>query len=401
MSTAGAGNKKTAGEQRPISSRRLVNRLFLAVCVLTSFLSVVILATLLISIAASGFSSLSFGFLLNPPSSNVEEAGINAALIGSLWVCSVCALFALPIGVGTAIFLEEYKPQGALLRRLHSLVQLNIANLSGVPSIVYGMIGVAAFVYMFGVFGRGEAKIEIGVRSFDQFRAESSERVYLRVPVSGPHAPVTIAKPGLRGYHGDELVELNVVASRAELPTDPDKLAITLLEGTRGSRDNQAAWYHLRLPFGPSVLAGGLTLMLVILPVVIVASQEALRAVPDSLREAAYGLGATRSQVVWNVTLPSAIPGIMTGSILAMSRAIGETAPILMISGTLFVPAGGPRSLMDEFTVMPLQIFNWTKDHRDGFSELAASGIIVLLVTLLSFNVLAVLIRYRMEKNNS
>jgi phosphate transport system permease protein len=136
--------------------------------------------------------------------------------------------------------------------------------------------------------------------------------------------------------------------------------------------------------------------MLVILPVIIISSQEALRAVPSSLRDGARGLGATSWQVVWNVTLPAAIPGMMTGSILAMSRAIGETAPILIIAGIVYI-RNSPTHLMDSYTVLPLQIYNWTSRPQEGFHAIAAGGIIILLAILLSFNALAVLIRHRMQ----
>jgi phosphate transport system permease protein len=152
------------------------------------------------------------------------------------------------------------------------------------------------------------------------------------------------------------------------------------------------------LPLGPGLLAGSLTLMLVILPMVIIASQEALRAVPDSLREGALGMGATHWQAVWNVSLPAAVPGIMTGAILAMSRAIGEAAPVLIISGIVFI-ASPPQNLVDDFSVMPLQIYDWAgKPANQGFHSLAAGGIIVLLLLLLVFNGIAVAIRQRLQK---
>ncbi|MDP7378821.1 MAG: ABC transporter permease subunit, partial [Pirellulaceae bacterium] len=159
----------------------------------------------------------------------------------------------------------------------------------------------------------------------------------------------------------------------------------------------EKSWYYMQLPLGYSVLAGSLTLMLVVLPVVIISSQEALRAVPSSLRDGGLGMGCTPWQVVWNITLPSATPGIMTGSILAMSRAMGEAAPILLVSSALYV-SNVPSSLMSRYTIMPLQIYQWADDHNRDFYSLAATGIIVLLVVLLIFNSIAVFVRQRSQK---
>ena len=182
------------------------------------------------------------------------------------------------------------------------------------------------------------------------------------------------------------------------MPSDSNLRAVTLRTDAEAGRISRKAWYYLQLPFGRGVLAGALTLMLVVLPIVIVSSQESLRAVPDSLREAALGLGATRWQVVWNVTLPASIPGIMTGSILATSRAIGEAAPILIIAGIVYI-ASAPGHLMDDYSVMPLQIYNWAQRPQKDFHGLAATGIIVLLVILLTFNAVAVFIRQRLQKS--
>jgi phosphate transport system permease protein len=263
-------------------------------------------------------------FVTSPPSRRPERAGIGPALLGTIWICLVCALVALPLGAGTAIFLEEYKPKHRLLRALRGFIQLNITNLAGVPSIVYGIIGLTAFVQMFGVFGN---------------------------------------------------------------PNDP---LITI-----GTRED---WYHAQIPFGRGVLAGGLTLMLVILPIVIISAQEALRAVPGSYRHAALALGSTRWQMIRRMTLPAALPGIMTGSILAMSRAIGEAAPVLIICGIVFIRFT-PHHLMDEFTAMPLQIYDWAGRPQEPFHAVAASGIIVLLAALLAFNAVAIVIRQKFQRN--
>lgn len=307
---------------RRTARRILVNRAFLALCLLASTVSVLMLAILLGSIAARGYTHLDWSFVTSPPSRKPDQAGLMPAIWGSIWICSVCALTALPLGVGAAIFLEEFRPRHPIARRAHAFIELNIRNLAGVPSIVYGIIGLTAFVHLFG----------IGVAN----------------------------EPFL----------------------------------TFGTRDD---WYYLQLPFGRGVLAGGLTLMLVVLPIVIIASQEALRAVPNSLREGALALGATRWQMVAGLTLPRAAPGILTGAILAMSRAIGEAAPVLVIAGLVFIRFR-PRNLMDDFTAMPLQIYDWAGRPQAEFHSVAAAGIMVLLAVLLSFNALAVFLRHRLHE---
>jgi phosphate transport system permease protein len=380
---------------RSADVRRWKNRLFLWFCLATASMSIVILVVLLTSLTVKGLPTLTWHFLTHPSSSDPQDAGISAALLGTIWVCAVCGLFAFPMGVGTAIFMEEFQPNNVWLRRLHGFVQINISNLAGVPSVVYGMIGTAAFVYMFLMFGRGEPAFEVGLDSYDQFRS-AAPRKFLKVPVDDRSAPRTKIEPGLKALYRGRMVELNVVDHGDPLPSDPKQLATTVYRDTSVSRMYEPRWYYIRLPFGDSVLAGGLTLMLVILPVVIIASQESLRAVPYSLREAAFGLGATRWQVVWKVTLPAAMPGIMTGAILSMSRAMGEAAPMLMI-GTMFL-SNAPSNLMAKFTVLPLQIYRWTTEHRQEFQPLAASTIIVMLMLLLAFNGVAILIRQKLQK---
>jgi phosphate transport system permease protein len=233
-----------------------------------------------------------------------------------VWVCVTCALTALPIGVGTALWLEEF----ARPSKLTSFIKLNISNLAGVPSIVYGILGLTAFARLFGTVN-ADTPIAIG---------------------------------------------------------DPD------------------GFLFLQLPFGNGVLAGGLTLMLVVLPIVIVSSQEALRAVPRSLRAGSLALGATQWQTTWSITLPAALPMVMTGAILAVSRAIGEAAPILVLGVPLFIRSV-PQNLMSDFTVLPLQIYNWANRPGEAFHELAAAAIIVLLAVLLTFNAVAVVIRQRLR----
>ncbi len=297
-------------------ARRAVDRGFLVLCLALTALAVVILGVLLVSVWRDGHGRLGAEFLTNYASRKPAEAGVKAALWGSVWVCAICALTALPIGVGTALWLEEF----ARPSRLTSFIKLNISNLAGVPSIVYGILGLTAFARLFGA-ASADAPIEIG---------------------------------------------------------DPE------------------GFLYLKLPFGNGVLAGGLTLMLVVLPIVIVSSQEALRAVPRSLRAGALALGATQWQTTWSITLPAALPMVMTGAILAVSRAIGEAAPILVLGVPLFIRSV-PQNLMSDFTVLPLQIYNWANRPGEAFHELAAAAIIVLLAVLLTFNAVAVVIRQRLR----
>jgi phosphate transport system permease protein len=256
---------------------------------------IVALIILLVDVTLDGAGSLSWRFLTSFPSRFAERAGIKAALLGSLWVLGFTTLFSFPLGVATAIWLEEYAPRNAWTQ----FVQMNIANLAAVPSIVYGILGLAVFV-----------------------RALALNR---------------------------------------------------------------------------SVLAGALTLTLLILPVIIISAQEAIRAVPNSIRLGAYALGATRWQTVQRQVLPMALPGVLTGTILALSRAIGETAPLIMIGALAYVPFA-PEGPLDEFTVLPIQIFGWISRPQPEFHRLAAAGILVLVVVLMAFNLAAVLLRNRYTK---
>jgi phosphate transport system permease protein len=307
------------GRPRSIAARLFQDRAFLWTCLVATNIAIVVLAVLLVSIFWQGWDTLSWKFVTSFASRKPSEAGILAPLMGSVWVCSICGLIALPLGVGTAVFLEEFARRSWFTK----FVQTNIMNLAGVPSIVYGILGLTAFARMFGAFG-----------------------------------------------------------------TNVDD-AITF-----GDEDGLL---FMRLPFGSSVLAGGLTLMLVILPVVIISTQEALRAVPSSLRSGALALGATPWQTVWGITLPAAIPGIMTGSILSMSRAIGESAPLLVLGGLLLV-FNTPTNLMSDFAILPLQIYNWAQRPQDEFHYIAASAIIIQLAVLLLFNGIAVFIRQKLQK---
>jgi phosphate transport system permease protein len=250
-------------------------------------------------------------FLAGPQSSYAEKAGVRTAILGSLWTILITIVFSFPIGVGAAIYLEEYAGDTAINR----LIQTNINNLAGVPSIVYGILGLAIFV-------------------------------------------------------------------RALEP---------LTSGTLfGLADPTTA-------NGRTVLSAGLTLGLLILPLIIINAQEAIRAVPGSLRQASYGLGATRWQTVWHHVLPSALPGVLTGTILAVSRAIGETAPLVVVGASAFITTD-PSGPFSKFTTLPMQIFQWTVEPQDKFRNIAAAAILVLLALLLSLNATAVLLRNRYSR---
>ncbi|MDE2779110.1 MAG: phosphate ABC transporter permease PstA [Chloroflexota bacterium] len=275
--------------------RRLEGQIFHVLCLLSILVGLGMLAALLLNIFMEGWQRVNWSFLTSFPSRHPEAAGIRAALFGSIYVIAVAGTLAFSFGVAAAIYLEEYASRNWFAR----VIQINIANLAGVPSIVYGILGLEIFVRF--------------------------------------------------------------------------------------------------LALGKSVLAGGFTLALLVLPIVIIASEEALRAVPSSIREGGYALGATRWQTIWRLVLPQAFPGILTGVILAVSRAIGETAPLIVMGALTFVPFT-PDGPLSRFTVLPIQIFNWVSRPQEGFHEAAAAGIIVLLVVLLSMNALAVLLRNRFQR---
>ncbi len=274
--------------------RKWMGRAFHGLCLLSVCIALGMLALLLAYLLIQGVTRIDWSFLTSFASRHPEQAGIKAAMLGSIYVVIVAGVVAFTLGVSTALYLEEYAARSRFAR----IAKINIANLAGVPSIVYGILG-----------------LEIFVRS---------------------------------------------------------------------------------LSMGQSVMAGGLTLALLVLPIVIVAASEAIRAVPPSLREGSYALGATRWQVIWYMVIPQAFPGIMTGMILAVSRAIGETAPLIAMGALTFVPFT-PDSPFSRFTVLPIQIFNWTSRPQEGFQEAAAAGIIVLLVILLVLNAGAVFLRNRFQ----
>lgn len=407
---APASEDRVAPALRGSAGRMTTERLFSYLCVATAASSVAVLAWLIFSILSHGVPALSMTLLTNSPEPDPTQAGVRPAFFGTVWVCALCGLMTLPIGIATAILLEEFPPKSKIGSWIYSVIQLNISNLAGVPSVVYGILGLTAFVSMFGLFERQENKgFEIGVTYYNQFFSEGSRAIL--IPVDKVGDDITKVSAGMEAYtfpraaDGSTIVdysklvptEINVITVDDPYPDDPQVLENTLFAKSQAGRVSQKSWYYFRLPFGRGVLAGAMTLMLVILPVIIIASQESLRAIPNSLRAGALGLGATPWQVVRTVTLPAAIPGIMTGSILAMSRAIGETAPILIIAGIVYIRST-PQHLMDDFTVMPLQIYNWTSRPQEAFHDIAAAGIIILLAILLSFNAVAVFIRQKMQK---
>ena len=255
------------------------------------------LASLLVRVLWEGVPWLSWHFITDYPSRFPEQAGMKSAIFGSIWIIGLTFVFTVPVGVGAAVYLEEYAPKNWLTR----IIEVNISNLAGVPSIVYGLLGLALFVQI--------------------------------------------------------------------------------------------------LSLGRTVLAGALTMSLLVMPIVIIASREAIRSVPSTYREASYGLGATKFQTVRDVVLPHATPGIMTGTILAMSRAIGEAAPMIAISALVFLTFV-PGDPLDKFTVMPIQIFNWVSQPQAGFRGIAAAGIIILLCLLLTMNAVAIYIRNRTQKRS-
>lgn len=294
MTASGGAPSPVVFEQA--ASRRLKGRVFLVVCIVATGFGIVFLAILLATVAVDGVPRLSIDFLRSYPSRFAERAGVRAALLGTLWMMAFTALFAIPVGIGAAIYLEEFAKRNWLTR----LIELNINNLAGVPSIIYGLLGLALFV-----------------RALD---------------------------------------------------------------------------------LGRSILAGSLTMALLILPIIIVASREGLRAVPPSIREGAFAVGATRWQTVRHQVLPPALPAMLTGIILALSRAIGETAPLITIGALTFV-AFDPTSPLSPFTVLPIQIYNWTSRPQAAFADTAAAGIMVLLVVLLSMNAVAIVLRNWFEGN--
>ena len=396
------GQEQFYSTPRSEVKRKSKDQVFSVICMLIAGLVVVTLLTLLGSIIATGGSWLSWDFLFTEHlEDNPEQSGIGQAIVGSIVLCGLCALLALPVGIGTAILLEEFQPRNRILRWLHWLVQLNINNLAGVPSIVYGILGVTAFVYMFNWFPsitpNDPPSWEIGATHIYQVKTLGGQ--YIKFVCPDKNDPALRVTEPIEAFddNGNNFM-INVVESRSDQPDDPVLKNRTVLKGKLTSRYSEKAWYHLHLPFGKTVLSSGLTLALVILPIIIIASQEAIRSVPDSLREAALGMGATRWEAVRNVVLPAATPGFMTGAILAMSRAVGEAAPVLAVMGGVMGTTNGLTNLMDKSPVLPVLIYKWAGDENAGFENLSAAAIIVLLLMLLVMNSIAILIRNRYEK---
>jgi phosphate transport system permease protein len=306
MSGVDASRLGVPGGVRPTRSRRRLDEaarrdrveamLFKGVLLFSLAIGFVTLIVLLVDVASDGLSRLSWGFLTSFPSSLPDRAGIESPIVGTIFLMGLVALFTVPVGVGAAIYLEEYANRERWYNRA---IEVNIQNLAAVPSIIYGILGLA-------FLARG-------------------------------------------------------------------------------------------LDLGRVLLTGALTLTLLVLPIVIIAAREAIRAVPDSIREGALALGATQWQMVRRQVLPAAVPGIATGSILSLSRAIGETAPLIMLGALTFVPFN-PNGLSSDFTALPIQIFNWTTRSQEEFRLKAAAAIIVLLVLLLAMNAFAIWLRNRYQR---
>lgn len=278
-----------------IRKNRLKDQAFKVWGIACTFLGLVLLLLFLGNIFMDGIQRINWSFLMNLPSRSPEKAGIYTALMGSIWILSLTTIIALPIGIAAAIYLEEY----AKKNKLSSILEVNISNLAGVPSIIYGLLGLEVFVRI--------------------------------------------------------------------------------------------------MEMGASVLAGSFTLGLLILPIVIVSTREAIKAVPKSIRDASYAMGASKWQTVYLQVLPASFGGILTGIILALSRAVGETAPLIVIGALAYVPFA-PLSPMDQFSVLPIQIFNWITRPQPGFVENAAAAIIILLLITFVMNGIAVYFRNRWQK---
>ncbi|NOQ91501.1 MAG: phosphate ABC transporter permease PstA [Flavobacteriaceae bacterium] len=278
-----------------IQKNRLKDKLFKYWGIACTLFGLVLLTVFIGDILIDGIRRIDWNFIISLPSRKAEKSGIYTALMGSIWVLFLTAFIAFPIGVAAGIYLEEY----AKKNRFAGLLEINISNLAGVPSIIYGLLGLEIFVRIMNL--------------------------------------------------------------------------------------------------GTSVLAGSLTLSLLILPIIIVATREAIKAVPNSLRDASYALGASKWQTIWNQILPASGGGILTGVILALSRAVGETAPLIVVGALAYVPFI-PLSPMDEFSVLPIQIFNWISRPQHGFVENAAAAIIILLLITFIMNGIAVYFRNKWQK---
>ncbi len=277
---------------------KIYERVFVSMCVIAIALPLVLLVALILNIAIDAMGRIGWDFLVSYPSRKPQAAGVLPGLVGSMYLMLITAGISLPIGVAAAVYLEEY----ALSNWFSRFIEVNIANLAGVPSVIYGLLGLELFVRAMGM--------------------------------------------------------------------------------------------------GRSLLAGGCTMALLVLPIVILSSREALRTVPSEVRQGALALGASRWQVVRRVVLPMAMPGILTGSILSISRAIGETAPLIVVGALTYITFL-PDGVMSPFTVLPIQIFNWVSRPQQAFVLNAAAGIVVLLVTLVLLNATAIIMRNRLQKRRN
>lgn len=277
---------------KELFSANVKDKVFKAFAITCTGMALLTLLILIIDILIKGLSRINWSFFVNLPSRHPEQSGIYTALAGMVSLLFITLIIALPIGILSGIYLQEYGNRNKLAK----FIEINISNLAGVPSVIYGILGLELFVRMAG--------------------------------------------------------------------------------------------------FGNSILAGALTLALLIMPVIIVSTREAIKAVPDTMREAAFGLGATKLQTIWRVVLPASFGGILTGVILSISRAIGETAPLIVVGALAYVPFI-PEGPMDQYTSLPIQIFNWTSRPQQGFIDNAAAGIIVLLVFTFLLNGIAVVLRNR------
>ncbi|MDZ4278511.1 MAG: phosphate ABC transporter permease PstA [Dehalococcoidia bacterium] len=279
-----------------VARRQAVSRASRYVLLAASLVGVAVLIYLGYDTIERGASRLSLDFITNYPSRFADRAGLRSSILGSVWVMGATVLLAFPVAIGTAVWLEEFAPKNLLL----TIVKLNLANLAGVPSIIYGILGLTMFVRFLGL--------------------------------------------------------------------------------------------------GPSIIAGAFTLALMIIPLTVIASQEAIKQVPQSTRDGSLALGATHWQTVWNHVLPQALPGIMTGVILAVSRAVGETAALIMIGAFTFI-AFDNTSPFEDFTTVPIQIYNWTIRPQEAFRQNAAAAIIVLMAAVLTLNLIAAVIRERFRRD--
>jgi ABC-type phosphate transport system permease subunit len=396
-------------------------------------------------------------FLTSPMSSIPAQAGIRTAILGSLYVMVLVIIFALPVGIGAAIYLEEYATDNWLNR----LIETNVRNLAGVPSIIYGMLGLAVLVRLFAPVTAGQVfgfnlpettepmvvQAIAGVVGWDSMPdsafsilvAEQSASELNRLLTNMTPAQqlqmvsalspqeleslqrlvpdITLPAPNPDAVQRDtdaltdaQLEELVATFFRYReprlidtgLPPRPDleaAISRTIEPGQLSEAEFDALVLQLeqyaRVTInGRTVISAALTLALLILPIIIINGQEALRAVPSLQREASYGLGATRWQTIWRSILPSALPGIMTGTILAVSRAVGETAPLILIGASTYIVTD-PSSPFSKFTVLPIQIYQWTARPQTQFRSIAAAAIIVLLILMLTLNAIAIFLRNR------